>query len=523
MRVVPDNDCGPHSELALASKPFLVTSSNAPITRVARGSVTAFAIYIVSVGLTYCSQLLIARIVGVDTYGIYSYVFAWMAVLAYFCALGFDVALLRFVPAYEAKQAWDLVNGVIRYSQRRAVIVGVLIVSLGIAITTLRRSSMSRELDNTFLVGFALVPILALLWIRCSVVRAFGGVVWAVAPDRLVRDGMLIALVAVSAIGLGWPMDAPRLMLATLVSSALGLALASLAMRRLRPRSADAAVPAYAAAIWRGVALPLVLIGATEALMNRTGVLLLGWLGDTKGAGVYSLVFNIAFVVALPRTAVNTLFAPTISSLFIRDDRIMLQALVARAAAWTLCAGALIALVLAVLAEPLLSWFGPGFEGGVPALRILLLGQVIVSSAGSQLYVMTMTGNERSAVTLLGASACANVVGCAVLVSLFGLTGVAISATATLILWNLAMAVFIWRRLHLLPGLLAMFRLRPEANGAAAQREGALHELANPLAPNGVGASALTDPVEEDTLEPPPMPLSGTEHCESEASAISGR
>jgi O-antigen/teichoic acid export membrane protein len=474
MRAVRDSDCCNCPEIGVESKRILRLPGSAPVRRVALGSITAFAVYLASVGLTYLSQLLIARIVGIDTYGIYAYVFAWMAVLGYFSTLGFDVSLLRFVPAYEAEQAWNLVRGVIQYSQRSAAVVGGLVVLVGISIMLLRAQSMSAELENTFLVGFVLVPIWALLWIRCSVVRAFGGVVWAVAPDRLVRDGMLIGLVALGAIWLRWHINAPQLMLATLVSSGVGLGLVSLAMRRLRPRCAADATPAYAAAMWRGVALPLVLIGATEALMNRTGVLLLGWLGDTNGAGVYSLVFNNAFGVALPRTAVNTLFAPTISSLFARNDWITLQVLVARAAAWTLSAGGPIALVLAILAEPLLAWFGPGFDDGVPALRILLLGQVIVSSAGSQLYVMTMTGCERSAVKLLVASAGANMVGCVVLINLLGLTGAAISTTATLIAWNLAMAVFIWRRLHLLPGLLAMFRLRLGTDGGAARREGAL-------------------------------------------------
>jgi O-antigen/teichoic acid export membrane protein len=474
MRIEMDGDCDHSPELGLESGRVFGTPSSAPVRRVALGSICAFAVYIASVGMTCCAQLLIARIVGVDTYGIYAYVFAWMAVLAYFSALGFDVALLRFVPAYEAEKAWSLMRGVIEYSQRRAVVVGMLVVLVGISGTLLRTSRISAELENTFLVGFMLVPIWALLWIRCSVVRAFGGVVWAVAPDRLVRDGMLVGLVAVAAIWLKLHIDAPQLMIATLVSSAVGLVLASLAMRRLCPRPARDAMPTYAASMWRGVALPLVLIGATEALMNRTGVLLLGWLGDTKGAGVYSLVFNIAFVVALPRTAVNTLFAPTISSLFTRNDRMMLRVLVARAATWTLGAGAPIAIVLAVLAEPLLAWFGPGFEDGVPGLRILLLGQVIVSSAGSQLYVMTMTGHERGAVKLLGSCAGANMVGCIVLISLFGLTGAAISTTAALVAWNLAMAVFIWRRLHFLPGLLATFRLPLGTDRVAAQRKGAL-------------------------------------------------
>jgi len=37
----------------------------------------------------------------------------------------------------------------------------------------------------------------------------------------------------------------------------------------------------------------------------------------------------------------------------------------------------------------------------MPALRILLVGQVIAAGAGSQMHVMAMTGHERTAAALL--------------------------------------------------------------------------------------------------------------------------
>jgi O-antigen/teichoic acid export membrane protein len=184
---------------------------------------------------------------------------------------------------------------------------------------------------------------------------------------------------------------------------------------------------------------------------------LLGWLGETRQAGIYSLAFNIAFLVVLPRTAVNTLFAPAISSLFAQKDHATLQALVTQAATWTLCGAASIALALAVLAEPILAWFGKDFVEGVPALRILLLGQVVAASYGSQLSVMTMTEHERGAAALLVLSALVNVVAGIVFINMFSLNGVAIATTIALIGWNMAMASFIRRHLRLQPGILGMF------------------------------------------------------------------
>jgi O-antigen/teichoic acid export membrane protein len=437
---------------------------SAPVTKVARGGVTAFFVYGLGIALTYLSQLAIARIVGVDTYGLYAYVFAWMVVLAYLSTLGFDVGILRYVPAYEAERAWPLLRGVIQYAQRRVAMVGLIVILIGACVVPWASSS---ELQATFLAGFALVPILALVRVRCSVVRAFGGVTSALIPDRVVRDGMLVVLVATASVALGWTLNAPFVMMATLIGSVLGLICAGRAMRRRRPRAIDDILPAYDAAVWRRTAIPLTILGATECLMNRTGVLLLGWIGDTRDAGIYSLAFNIALVVTLPRIAMNTLFAPVISDLHVRSDIGTMQVLITKTSSWTFCAGICIAAALFLLARPLLDWFGPGYEAGVPALRVLLISQVIAASAGSQLYVMTMTGHERSAAVLLVICATVNLATSAILVAEFGLLGAAAGTAASLVVWNVAMALLLWRRLSLLPGILASIRLPPEKKPGA--------------------------------------------------------
>jgi O-antigen/teichoic acid export membrane protein len=429
--------------------------------RVARGGIAAFAVQVVGAGLTYCAQLLIARSIGAGGYGIYAYVFAWMTVLAYCAALGFDVSMLRFVSAYRAQGAWALLRGVIRYAERRTAAFGCIIVLVGALVIRSLAGALPPGLANTFLVGLLLVPVWALLWIRSSIVRAFGGVVSALAPDRVIRDGVLLGIVAIAHLALGWGMGAPSVMGATLVSSVVGLGLVSLAMRQRTPRAISGIAPEYAGRIWARAALPLVTIGVAEVAMNRTGVVLLGWTGQTTAAGIYALAFNIAFLTALPRTAVNALLAPAISDLFVRGDRVALQALATKAALWTLLGAACIALPVALLAEPVLGWFGRDFAAGVPALRILLIGQVVVAGAGSQLYLLTMTGHERSAAVLMLAAAAGNAAAAAGFISLLGLTGAAIATTLTLVAWNVAMALLVWRYLGLVPGVLAAARMSP--------------------------------------------------------------
>lgn len=426
--------------------------------RLAYGSAAAFVIFFGSAGLAFLTQLLLARVLGPESFGIYAYVFAWMSVLAYGAALGFQVALLRFVSVYESDSAWTLLRGVIQYSERRVGIVGLLVILIGVIGIMIRGETIVPELSTTFIVGFLVVPVWAFLWLRTATVRAFGGVVTALVPERIMRDGLLIAFVLFASLGLKWTLDASIVMTATLASTTLALCMAHVAMRRLRPAMIETADAEYDAKAWRQAALPLLVVGAVDAVFNRTGVLLLGWVGETKNAGIYGLAFSIAFLAVLPRTAVDTLFAPAIARLYAGRQLAELQALIIRAASWSLCAAASIALVLAVMAEYLLTWFGPEYVAGANALRILLVGQVMSSSLGSQTQVLAMTGHERNSAAILALSAAANVTISIFMINQFGLTGAAWGTVISLILWNVAMAVFIRRQLGLWPGVFGIIR-----------------------------------------------------------------
>jgi O-antigen/teichoic acid export membrane protein len=443
-------------------------SRRAIMGRLARGSVLAFGTYIAGAALTYLSQLVIARLVGATSYGLYAYVLAWMTILAYVATLGFDVSLLRLIPSYRAAGKWDLVCGVLRYAERRGAAASCAIVLAGGLILWFFGHLLPAEQVLTFVFGLALVPIWSMLWVSSSAVRAFGGVVAALAPDRIVRDGGLVVVLGLLTLWSGTKFDASTVMLFTVTCSLVGLIIVRVALRYWRPKAIAKAVPRYAAAAWRATVFPLALISVAETLLNRTGVVLLGWSGQTMAAGVYALAFNLSMTVTLPRTAVNALFAPLVSELSVRGDRAALQFVVTRTALWTLVSGLCIALPLMLLAEPLLSWFGPDFTRAAPAMRILLVSQIVAAGFGPQMFLMTMTGNERIAAVLLIASAILNGAFGWLLIGGMGLTGAAIATTAALIVWNVAMAVFVWRGLGLVPGPLALLGIKTAARSQTA-------------------------------------------------------
>ena len=424
-----------------------------------RGSAAAFVIHVFGVGLTYLSQLALARLIGTASYGTYAYVLGLVTLLAYLAALGFDVSLLRFVSAYRSRQAWGLVRGVVRYAEQRSVVVGMAIAVAGMLIVTAWQDSSSPGVARTFLAGLWLVPVYALLWIRCAKVRAFGGIASSLIPDRVIRDGLLLGAVLLASLLPAGCFGAPAAMVATLCAAVVGLVLITLIARRRMPRFVAAATPEQAVLAWRRTAIPLIAIAMAEVLINRTGTLALTWAGHPSDAGIYSLAFNLTAIVSLPRVAVNAQFAPMVADHVARGNRTGLQALVNQATLWTMLGATGIAGTLLFMAGPLmLQWFGNDFMVAIPALTVLLCGQVVASSVGSQLFLLTMSGHEALAATVMAIFSGASLVAGVMLVPGFGLIGAAVATSLALVGMNAVMALLVWRRLKLLPGFIGFLQ-----------------------------------------------------------------
>jgi O-antigen/teichoic acid export membrane protein len=424
--------------------------------RLAASSIGALFVYAAGAGLSYLSQLVVARTIGPASFGIYSYVWAWVTMLAYLATLGFHVSLLRFVPGYRANQRWALMRGVVQFSQRGTAAVGVCVVLAGAGIIATRHSSMHAELAITFLIGIVTIPIISQHQINASLVRAFGGIVKALAPERVVRDGVLLIVVAIAAWSGMFAKNAVMAMAASLISALATLALLRYFLRALRPAELGVQAAEYSAKEWLKPTIPIMFIVIADGLMSRSGIIALGMSGNTLEAGVFAVALSMSLITALPRMAVSAAFAPNVSDLNARGDQVGLQSLAAKGSVLSTIGSLGVATPLIVFNEPLLALFGKEFVAGAPVTIILIVGQVFAAACGPQQHLITMTGNERSAAVIMIACALGNLVACVLAIALLGTIGAALAMTATLIIWNIVMAAYIFRRLHITPGLISV-------------------------------------------------------------------
>ena len=422
--------------------------------RLARASLWSFLIYVGGAGVTCLAQLAIARTVGATSYGIYSYVLAWMTLLSYFATLGLNMVLLRFVPAYGAKERWSLMRGVIRFAFQRSFLVAMAIAICGIAIVLSLAKNIRHEMTISLVIGLATVPLVALYVLGSAAVRALGGVISAIAPERLGRDGLTLVIVLLAAALSVTPSDAATVLSALMISSAVTAGLLGWSILKLWPPQLGSAELAYAPGDWWHFAFPVMIMMAFDVLMSRAGVILLGWTGETDAAGIFALGLNLALFLILPRVAVGTFFSPNVSKLHAHQNEKALQSLFARATVLSLAGTMTLALPLLLLTEPLLRLFGDDFVATAPIAQVLITGQIFAAATGPQQNLLLMSGHERAAATFMVIGAIMNVFGCAIGIALYGAMGAAVATAATNVVWNVAMAIYISKRLNMTAGLL---------------------------------------------------------------------
>jgi O-antigen/teichoic acid export membrane protein len=428
--------------------------------RLGLAAISAFSINAAGVGLAFGAQLLAARLLGAENYGIYAYVIAWVTVLGLLATLGFEAAVLRFAAVYQSAREWGRLRGAVAYAESRTFAAGVALALVGLVAVALSswRGLQSPGLTHSFVIGLLAVPCLALLRVRSSVLRAFGRIAFSLLPDKVAREGTIILVLCLISMILSPPLPASLATTAFLIGSLVGLGLAARWSRQARPAGVHAATAeTEQRGLWLRTALPLLLVLGSQFAMTRVDVVLLGSLVDTKSAGLFNAASVVAQIVVFPLMAIHNLFHPTIAALHAQKEHDRLQELTTTTAWWSLLAGLVFWIPTFVASSHILALFGAEFASATPALRILLVAHLLASGAGSIVALITMTGNERLASVMMATVLAIKIVADLIFIPRFGLLGAAIVDAASIVAWNVAFGYAAWSRLRLIPSIFGLF------------------------------------------------------------------
>lgn len=395
----------------------------------------------------------IAKILGPAGFGVYSTAMAWVAIAMIFSALGFPNLIVRNMSAGLVHGTWGRMRGLLRFSGL-AVLTISLLGALAIAVASwwLFPDAEQQHMRAAIWIALLMVPLRSLGRLRLAALRGLNYVLLAQIPEMILRPGLFLmaCLLATAFAGTYGPFTALSLQIA---ATAIAFLFGAVCLHRLLPSAVQTARVEYDAKPWLVSAWHLLLYAGLYTLLLQTGIVMLGSMAGESEAGAYALTARATELITVFLGAVTNPLMPLMARLHTQGERRLLQQAVGRGTLYATIAAIGPALFLALAAGPLLAFFGEGYGEAVTTLRILALTQVLNVFFGPVGTLLILTGYERQAAYGMLAAVLLTVILNALFIPIWSVTGTAFAFLASTLMWNLWLAILVYRKLGIVPGI----------------------------------------------------------------------
>ena len=409
----------------------------------ARGAVGVFIVKSAGGGVLFGLHVMLARILGVEQYGIYVYAITWIDILAIICLLGFQTSLVRFIAEYNIKQQWALLRGILRKSNQFVLGFSALVSLVGMVVIRFLNERMAGESAVTFYLALAVLPVLTLCHLREACLRALKRVVQSELLLRVIRPVVMGLIVIGLFLWIGESLNSQYAMAANLIAIVCVAVVGTILLHILLPEAVGKTKPVLTNKQWLKVSLPLLLVAGMQIILKRTDIVMIGILLGSGDAGTYSAASRVSDLVVFALITTNVILAPMVSELYHAGQKEELKKLITLVARVVFVFTLVISLILIIFGKFVLSLFGLAFIAAYIPLLILLAGQMVNAFSGPVGLIMSMGGRQNMMGIIVSISAATNILLNFALIPFWGLTGAAISTAFTMVMWNVAMLRYV--------------------------------------------------------------------------------
>lgn len=398
--------------------------------------------------------VLLARVLGVKGFGTYAFCLSIVNILTIPAMMGGQQLLIREVSAYRAKHEFNFLRGLLQRMKQISLSVSILL-SLsvaGIGYLVFQES----PLLNVFILAMILVPLLASMNLQNAALRGLHRILLGQANLTfnpllfIVLIGSLVLLFDVSVT----PEAAVILNALSAGTMVLGT---GFLLRKFLPNEVQKVKPAYEMNRWVKSMLPLLLTGIMQTINYEASVLLLGIMEDTESVGLYRVAQRGADLIPFGLMAVNMAIAPTIAELYVKGEMGRLQNIITKSVLLITSFAFPIALVFILFGNRLVPFiFGHEYTQAYIPLVFLCLGQLVNVLFGSVGLILVMIGMERIVTLGVTIAALINLLLNIFLINLWGATGAAVASASSLVIWNVLLAGWLYRK----TGLVSFLKLK---------------------------------------------------------------
>jgi len=398
----------------------------------AKGASVIFAGNILNLGLRYLFQVIVARHLGVELYGIFTLGIAIFAISEMVASLGLHKGVLRFVSLYYREGDLGRVKGTILTAIFLSCGGGIAAMLLLLAISGLLAGNIFHTpgLSKILLVFAAGIPfssltsvlIFATQGLRIMKYKVYVKDLWEML-SRIVLTILLFML----GLRLGGAVAAFSLSIISgtffsyyFFQKAFGSIFKSQDRAVLEPK------------VLMVFCWPLIFAGGFNLMEAWVSTFMLGFLENPESVGIFSAAFRTSMLIQGILMSFNAIFSPIIADLYHKNELAQLKVLFKMVTKWVFSLSLPPAVLLIFFSREIMAVFGQEFSAGAAVLAVLALGQILNSLTGPLGVMIDMSG--RSKFTLLNSALhFALQIGlCLLLIPGYGVFGAAVAKTVSI-------------------------------------------------------------------------------------------
>jgi O-antigen/teichoic acid export membrane protein len=405
--------------------------------KVAKGGITYFAGYVLGAFIAILLHILLSRWLGAEDYGLYSLTYAAFFIASYFCMLGLNWGIVKFVSIYEVEGDTRKIAGIIisAFSISTILCLALAIIMFLKADAITGIFFADTRLARPFILFFAVLAFYNISVLSGFTFQAHKNMKYYVLL-RYILQYLLHLLIAGAFFILGFRLRGAiySFMLSVIISAAISLFL--LFTRLYHPKKIFKKAVFDTGLLLR-FSLPLLFIGFSYLMLNQISRLFIGYLGTPSDVGIYSAAVNAVAPIVIVRCCIDAIFTPIISELHNKNKMDEIGLLLKTSTRWIFSISVLIFIPYILCARNIMGLFGAEFMVGWKSMIILAAAYFINASAGSVAYVLIMSGKQNVEVINNIAILCYNILMNIRLIKLYGILGAAMATGSSIILLNL--------------------------------------------------------------------------------------
>jgi O-antigen/teichoic acid export membrane protein len=421
-------------------------SNEASLTRRLAG--TIFIIRVLSAGLAYLSQILLARWMGGSDYGVYVYVWTWVLLLGSMMDFGISASAQKIIPEYRSRGEHALLRGFLSGSRWMTFAVSAVVALLLAGLVRLLSPFIEAGAVVPLCIGCLTLPPFVVANTQDGIARSHDWMRLGLMPQFIVRQTLIIGF-TFGLFALGFNLGATVAMIASAGAVWVAMIGQMIVLNRRLASHIEVGPKAYDIRGWLAISLPILLVESFYLLLSYTDVLVLQQFRSSEEVGVYFAVVKTLALVSFIHYAMSATTAHRFAEYNARGDKARLSAYVAHAINWTFWPSLAATIVLLALGKPLLWLFGPQFTTGYDIMFVAAVGLVVRAAIGPVERLLNMLGHQHICALAYALAFVMNVVLCVALVPRFGGHGAAAATSLSLTFETVLLFWIVRRRLGL--------------------------------------------------------------------------